>query len=414
MGAERESGRGTGPGGGEAAPASAEEVVLVAAELRRHARAEADPEAAVGALQRDLDEAAAAVRAEGGRAEAILGHRLLASFTGEGAATRALSVAAGLVAMAARNGTEPWELPALALAGGSAARGSVRWADGQGRAVVGLPAARVESLLREASPGEVVLDAAVARSAEQGLADRGLALRPQKAILSSQRLFALLSGGPAAPGRPRRHRPHRAPGPGAEDCRSARRCCHGRPVPRPLADRLDAGSVLGGRFEIAAVVGSGGMGVVYKARDRELDELVALKVLRREMWDEEEQRSRLKDELRLARRITHPNVLRTHDFGELDGVAFVSMEYVRGVTLRTLLDRAEEPLPFRAALRLARQIAAGLGRGPRARGGAPGHQAGQRDPRRRRQRQAHGLRHRPAAPRGRARAPRGVLLHPGR
>lgn len=363
MGAERESGRGTGPGGGEAAPASAEEVVLVAAELRRHARAEADPEAAVGGLQRDLDEAAAAVRAEGGCAEAILGHRLLASFTGEGAATRALSVAASLVATAARNGTEPWELPALALAGGSAARGSVRWADGQGRAVVGLPAARVESLLREASPGEVVLDAAVARSAEQGLADRGLALRAQKAILSSQRLFALppedllrladlgatartvrLAGGPAeAPG---------PPGGAATVPRSGL----GR-----SPDRLTAGSVLGGRFEIAAVVGSGGMGVVYKARDRELEELVALKVLRREMWDEEEQRSRLKDELRLARRITHPNVLRTHDFGELDGIAFVSMEYVRGVTLRALLDGAEEPLPFRAALRLARQIAAGLG-----------------------------------------------------
>jgi serine/threonine-protein kinase len=342
----------------EAAPATAEDLVLLAAELRRHARAQADPEAAVEELQRDLDRAAAAVGAEGGRPEGALGHRLLASFAGGDAGRRALAVAASLVEGARREGTEPWELPAVALAGGPAARGALRWGEGRGRAVVGLPAARVETLLREASPGEVVCDAAVARGLEAVLGARGLALRPQKAILSSQRLYGL-SGEDLARLAADLHATA-----GTVRLAELPDAAATRPQPRPAPalapDRLAAGSVLGGRFEIAGVVGVGGMGVVYKARDRELEELVALKVLRRELWDREELRSRLKDELKLARRITHPNVLRTHDFGELDGVAFVSMEYVRGVTLRTLLDGAEEPLPFRAALRLARQIAAGL------------------------------------------------------
>ncbi len=102
------------------------------------------------------------------------------------------------------------------------------------------------------------------------------------------------------------------------------------------------------------------MGIVYKARDRELDDLVALKVLRRQAWQDPVQLERLKDELRLARKITHPNVLRTFDFGELDGVQFISMEYVRGVTLRYMLDQTDR-LPFSAGLRVAKQLCAGLG-----------------------------------------------------
>jgi serine/threonine protein kinase len=102
------------------------------------------------------------------------------------------------------------------------------------------------------------------------------------------------------------------------------------------------------------------MGVVYKARDRELDDLVALKMLKKELLGDPGNLERLKAEIKLARRITHPNVLRTHDFGEIDGLPYISMEYVRGVTLRYLLDQTHR-LPYSAGLRLAKQLCAGLG-----------------------------------------------------
>src|SRR3954447_21298274 len=123
---------------------------------------------------------------------------------------------------------------------------------------------------------------------------------------------------------------------------------------------ISPGALLGQRFEILSVLGAGGMGIVYKARDRELDDLVALKMLRRELWGDRNQLDRLKSEIKLARKITHPNVLRTHDFGEIDGVPYISMEYVRGVTLRYMLDQTHR-LPYSAALRLAKQLCAGLG-----------------------------------------------------
>lgn len=130
-------------------------------------------------------------------------------------------------------------------------------------------------------------------------------------------------------------------------------------VPAPPERGIAApGTVLGDRFVILGWIGSGGMGVVYKARDRQLNEVVALKTLRPEASDAEALEG-LKSELRAARRITHRNVLRTHDFGEADGVPFISMEYVRGVTLRELL--AHDPkLPHSVALRIVRQVLAGL------------------------------------------------------
>lgn len=124
-------------------------------------------------------------------------------------------------------------------------------------------------------------------------------------------------------------------------------------------DTLPPGTRLGPRYEIVDQLGSGGMGVVYKARDLELGDVVALKMLRGQALGDAIHVERLKDEIRLARRITHPNVLRTFDFAEIDGRAFVSMEYVHGITLRRLIRPNARP-PYMAALRIARQLAAGL------------------------------------------------------
>jgi eukaryotic-like serine/threonine-protein kinase len=101
------------------------------------------------------------------------------------------------------------------------------------------------------------------------------------------------------------------------------------------------------------------MGVVLKVRDLQLDEDVALKVIRAGLAADPVFLEQLKQELRLARKITHRFVMRTHDFGEAGGVPFVTMEYLQGVTLQSLLEgRGRLPLPL--VLRISRQVSEGL------------------------------------------------------
>jgi eukaryotic-like serine/threonine-protein kinase len=100
---------------------------------------------------------------------------------------------------------------------------------------------------------------------------------------------------------------------------------------------LRPGAVLGGRYEILQLLGAGGMGSVYKAKDRELDRFVALKVIRSELADQPEVLRRFKQELILAQQVTHKNVIRTFDLGEADGIKFISMDYIEGQDLRSFL-----------------------------------------------------------------------------
>ena len=125
-------------------------------------------------------------------------------------------------------------------------------------------------------------------------------------------------------------------------------------------DRLGAGETFAGRYRIEAVLGRGGMGTVYKARDTELDEVVAIKTLRPELVVDDESRERFKDEIRLTRRITHRNVVRTHDFGESTGIWYITMEFVEGLTVRQLLD-ARGTLGVESALAIGTQLAESLG-----------------------------------------------------
>src|SRR3990167_8348774 len=116
---------------------------------------------------------------------------------------------------------------------------------------------------------------------------------------------------------------------------------------------------LAARYQVMGEVSRGGMGIVYKARDRETGELLALKVLKPEIAADQAVMERFKNELRLARKITHKNVCRIYDFHRTNGTAYISMEYVEGESLRAVLNRFGG-LPLRKALELARQIAAAL------------------------------------------------------
>jgi serine/threonine protein kinase len=124
---------------------------------------------------------------------------------------------------------------------------------------------------------------------------------------------------------------------------------------------LTLGSRLAGRYEITGVLGRGGMGVVYLACDRELDETVAVKVLRTEIAGSEEAARRLRSEIKLARRIRHRNVCGIHEYGQDRPLRlrFIVMEYVEGHTLRQIL-RQRGRLPTGEAFDVAIEVAEGL------------------------------------------------------
>jgi HAMP domain-containing protein/predicted Ser/Thr protein kinase len=136
----------------------------------------------------------------------------------------------------------------------------------------------------------------------------------------------------------------------------------GATAPQHAGADLSSGHVFAGRYRIEQVLGRGGMGVVYKATDTQLDETVAIKTLPGDvMTKSPEDLERFKREIRLARKITHRNVLRTYDYGEAEGVYFISMEFVRGYTLAELLDEApHRQMPLRPAVGITRQICRGL------------------------------------------------------
>ena len=132
----------------------------------------------------------------------------------------------------------------------------------------------------------------------------------------------------------------------------------------PASDRSDEqrflpGTVLAGRYRIIGLAGRGGMGEVYRADDLRLGQPVALKFLPERLENDESRLRRFFAEVRIARKVSHPNVCRVHDVSDLDGQHFLTMEFVDGEDLATLLRRIGR-LPEDRAIQIARQLCAGL------------------------------------------------------
>lgn len=126
--------------------------------------------------------------------------------------------------------------------------------------------------------------------------------------------------------------------------------------PRPL---VQAGDIVGKRFEILSLLGEGGMGQVYRALDRELDEKVALKFIHSDLASDPESLKRFRQEVKLARSVTHKNICRIHELLRMDGQTFISMELVEGLDLADMIQR-EAPLEATAVTRIVGGICAGL------------------------------------------------------
>ena len=118
-------------------------------------------------------------------------------------------------------------------------------------------------------------------------------------------------------------------------------------------------TALGQRYDILDTAGHGSMGNVYKARDRETGETVALKLLKPEIANDQQMIDRFKNELLFARKITHKNICRVHEFNRVGGIAYTSMEFVEGESLRSVLNRFGA-MSLRKGIDLAQQMCAGL------------------------------------------------------
>jgi TolB-like protein/Tfp pilus assembly protein PilF/predicted Ser/Thr protein kinase len=122
---------------------------------------------------------------------------------------------------------------------------------------------------------------------------------------------------------------------------------------------LRRGIVFAGRYEILEELGGGGMGKVYRVHDRKLEEEVALKLIRPEIAADRKAIERFKNELKVARKITHKSVCKMYDLGESEGASYITMEYVAGEDLRSFIRRSKQ-LTVGTSVSITRQVAEGL------------------------------------------------------
>jgi serine/threonine-protein kinase len=127
-----------------------------------------------------------------------------------------------------------------------------------------------------------------------------------------------------------------------------------------LSEAPSAPAVLAGRYEVVSLLGVGGMGAVYRVRDRELDEDVALKILRRELVALPGMLERFRTEVKAARKVTSPNVARTFDIGEDGGDRFLTMELVEGASLEAEIEASPKGMPVARVIAIAEQVCRGL------------------------------------------------------
>lgn len=333
--------------GGEAAM---QKVVLVGVDLRRYARLGSDADDARDAgerLARELARSRSLVASRGGRVTMGAGHRLLASFEGDDAAWRAVTAAAALLTSLGERESafDEGDPPAVAVAPGRVASGSTV----SGEAFLVGPAVQlVESLLREAAPGDLVLPRPIHAEVADRLAEEGVEAREQSALLSPQPLFVLSA--PAAGRLVEGDEPLSQTLPGIGDDSVLEGGTPGLATPGLAAP----GDVLEERFEVISVQAGSPQGELLLARDRELGEEVALRRLPSSAITRPEAAS-LDGALGGVRRFTHPGVARFLDFLDVPGGMLVSREWVPGAPLQGVRD-----LPLPASLGLGRQLAAAL------------------------------------------------------
>ena len=269
------------------------------------------------------------------------GYRCFAYFTGKESLKAALSAVPECVSHLSVQKIKP----AIALTRGKIVTAAIRLEGLMRETSVGKPWSVLERLLSEATPGAVF----ITKNTTIALVAQDIDLEPEKrpGVLTKKAYFAL---------------PLTAIG-------LSKTLVEVKPETQSdtitnleslgvvnLED-IRPGMVINDRYEIISQIGIGGMGIVYKTYDRELDDVVALKLL--SIGLDQRMVGLMKSETRLARKVTDPNILRTYDFGDVDGLPYLSMEYVRGLTLAYVIENTGA-LPFSAAVQIAKQLCGAL------------------------------------------------------
>jgi len=294
-----------------------------------------------------------------GHVRGVEGHRLISIFPGERGIVRAIRAARAIDKKLALQAEQENPIGiAAGIASGEFVSGSVSLAKENGWAMVGNAPLMALMFAGQAPTGSayITYETAHAAGAEilasSSREEVRLKWLPQPLVVASLPLQKVTTGG------------MRAIEQGVSTSMAATMrldvTAPGETAPAMLGSDLSQGALFANRYLIEQILGRGGMGVVYRANDRQLDETVAIKTLPGDVMSRTpEDLERFKREIRLARKITHRNVLRTFDYGEAEGVYFISMEYVRGYTLSELLQETPQ-MSMRVALGVGRQICRGL------------------------------------------------------
>ena len=339
-------------------PARLDEGTVVVTDLRGMPPVgDGDPALLVGAINRVMKLQEAEVARQDGEVREVEDHRLVSVFRGDRGVLHAIRAARAINEELATLADVHMSV-SVGIATGQFVTGSVEVDGSNGLALLG-NAPQLASLLAWHAPnGHAYISYETAQSAGgeimSGSTRESIQLKwlPQPLAVASMPLVSITTGVMRSIGATTSSMATMR-----LDATQAGATAPGGPV-----IELSPGLLFANRYRIEQILGRGGMGIVYKANDTQLDEQVAIKTLPGDvMTRSPEELERFKREIRLARKITHRNVLRTYDYGEAEGVYFISMECVRGYTLWELLEEApNHRLAPRVALGIARQICRGL------------------------------------------------------
>jgi serine/threonine-protein kinase len=332
-------------------------VTVLFSDLKTHAtfkNGEADPKEILGQVNQSLSRQAELVERYGGQVDKFVGDRMMAVFKGENRVWPAVRCAISIQHLLDTETGNGVLVPGIGVSTGEAVFGAVGSANRLDYSLLGRTVHVAGRLADEALPGDVLLS----HDAYLQVKDRASAeaLPPLKlqGVDETLPVYSLSTGTV-------RQQQIASARTAASASATDPTLIEGAGSPASITlSSLEPGQVLARRYEIRRVLGSGGMGMVFQAHDRDLDEPVALKVLRPEIAGMDPQvLERFKTEIRVARRIAHRNVVRTYDFGDAGGFKFISMEFIQGMTLKQLF-RSKGALPLGVGLQIAKQAAAGL------------------------------------------------------